>query len=97
VTKSLIIPTATLAEVYAAQGHGRVAANIYRQLLEKAPDNSDLQRKLSAIEKRLSDEDPHKDLRERVARRLSTWIQLLMRSAALQRVSHIAVGSKKKL
>jgi tetratricopeptide (TPR) repeat protein len=36
---SVTIPTPTLAELYAQQGHGEAAADIYQELLERDPDH----------------------------------------------------------
>lgn len=36
---SVTIPTPTLAELYAQQGHGEAAADIYQELLEREPDH----------------------------------------------------------
>jgi hypothetical protein len=52
-TKVMNIYTATLAKVYADQGHLEKAAEIYRSLLEKEPGQTDLIDALSDIEKKL--------------------------------------------
>jgi tetratricopeptide (TPR) repeat protein len=53
-TKVMNIYTATLAKVYADQGHLEKAAEIYRTLLEKEPGRTDLVDALSEIEKKLA-------------------------------------------
>ena len=44
------VRTATLAEVYARQGHFAQACEIYRELLRDDPGNSDLARRLEELE-----------------------------------------------
>lgn len=47
-------PTATLAELYAMQGHLEDASAVYRQLLEREPDNESYRLRLEAIEAELA-------------------------------------------
>jgi hypothetical protein len=93
-TDSTAIQTATMAEIYAEQGHWREAAQIYRRLLETVPENDDWQQQLAALEQKHSAEDTVKDLRGKVAQLMSTWIQLQMRYAALQRVKDFTIDKK---
>ena len=45
--------TATMAKVYAEQGYLEKAAEIYKSLLEKEPEKTDIMNALSEIEKKL--------------------------------------------
>lgn len=57
--------TRTLAEIYARQGHLDEAADIYRRLLAKSPDDGALRARLAELEGKLSDAvgDSHRDAR----------------------------------
>jgi hypothetical protein len=50
--------TATMARLYAQQGHLEKAAEIYRYLLEREPDHKDIAAALSDVEHELSKEKP---------------------------------------
>lgn len=45
--------TATMAKVYADQGHWAKAADIYRHLLKQAPERDDYLEALAAVEKKI--------------------------------------------
>ena len=45
-----VIQTATLAEIFAQQGHWDRAVSIYRRLLEDAPDRQDWRNRLAQLE-----------------------------------------------
>jgi len=45
--------TATMAKLYADQGYLRKAAQIYRYLVQQAPEREDLQRDLAALEEKI--------------------------------------------
>ncbi|PKN59032.1 MAG: hypothetical protein CVU56_02765 [Deltaproteobacteria bacterium HGW-Deltaproteobacteria-14] len=57
--------TRTLAEIYARQGHIEEAADIYRRLLAKSPDDGTLRARLAELEGDLSDArgESHRDAR----------------------------------
>jgi hypothetical protein len=54
--------TKTMAEVYAKQGHNRIALDIYRRIVQKNPLDAEAQKRISELEAKLS---PRK---ERVAK-----------------------------
>ncbi len=53
--------TATMAGLYARQGHYEKAAEIYRYLLEREPERRDVADALLEIEKKLSQQTPKTD------------------------------------
>lgn len=69
--------TATMANVYAQQGHLGRAAEIYRHLLEREPDRMAFKEALSDIEERLRIEGPKSD--SDLIPLCRKWIQLLLR------------------
>ena len=70
------IRTATMAKIYAGQGHYEMAAEIYRHLLRESPDRRDWADALAQIEAKLAAQaesrfrDP--------AGRLAEWIGLML-------------------
>ena len=54
--------TKTMAEVYAKQGHNRIALEIYKRVFQKNPEDAEAQRRISELETKLSSR------RERVAK-----------------------------
>lgn len=54
--------TKTMAEVYAKQGHNRIALEIYKRVYQKNPEDAEAQRRISELETKLSSR------RERVAK-----------------------------
>ena len=46
--------TKTMAEVYAKQGHTRIALEIYKRVLQKNPDDGEAQKRISELETKLS-------------------------------------------
>ena len=46
--------TATMAKVYADQGYLRQAARIYRRLLDRDPQRTDLEKALDDVERRIA-------------------------------------------
>jgi len=52
------IPTATLAEIYLRQGHLDQAREIYARLVEQAPADQRIRRRLTEIENKLGRSDP---------------------------------------
>ena len=76
--------TATMANVYAKQGHLGRAAEIYRHLLEREPDRMAFKEALSDIEERLSIEGPKSD--SDLIPLCRKWIQLLLRYRRLRQL-----------
>jgi len=70
------IRTATMAKIYAGQGHYEMAAEIYRHLLRESPDRRDWANALAQIEAKLAAQaegrfrDP--------SGRLAEWIGLML-------------------
>ncbi|HIJ55986.1 MAG TPA: hypothetical protein HPQ03_07665 [Deltaproteobacteria bacterium] len=58
--------TATMARVYAQQGHFQKAAEIYRHILSNEPDRQDIATELSMVEQKSADmeQEQEKDTRE---------------------------------
>jgi hypothetical protein len=54
--------TKTMAEVYAQQGHNRIALEIYKRVFQKDPEDTEAQRRISELETKFSSR------RERVAK-----------------------------
>jgi pentatricopeptide repeat protein len=79
---ALDLQTATMARVFAEQGHYEKAAEIYRRLLKQDPQRQDLAEALSEIEKRISELDtkPEGDL----VSLFSEWIELVLRYKRLR-------------
>lgn len=46
--------TKTMAEVYAKQGHNRIALEIYKRIFQKNPEDAEAQRRISELETKLS-------------------------------------------
>jgi hypothetical protein len=46
--------TKTMAEVYAGQGHNRIALEIYKRVFQKNPEDAEAQRRISELETKLS-------------------------------------------
>lgn len=59
-------PTATLAKIYADQGYWRLAAETYRELVNRHPQRAELRLALADAEQRLS------------LRRTTNWKEILM-------------------
>ena len=76
--------TATMANVYAQQGHLGRAAEIYRHLLEREPDRSAFRQALADIEERLRIEGPKSD--SDLVPLCRKWIQLLLRYRRLRQL-----------
>ena len=76
--------TATMARVYAQQGHYGKAADIYRHLLEREPDRRELSDALAQIEEKLWEEGPKTD--SDLIPLLRRWIQLLLRYRQFRRL-----------
>ena len=76
------IRTATMARIYSDQGHYQEAAEIYRYLLQREPQRTDLAEALAAAEAKASETDapPRRDL----AALFREWIRLLLRMQQLR-------------
>jgi pentatricopeptide repeat protein len=69
--------TATMARVYAEQGHYEKAAEIYRHLLEREPDRREFLEAIADIEKKRKDQGPKTD--SDLVPLIRKWIRLLLR------------------
>ena len=74
--------TATMAKVFADQGHYEKAAEIYRNLLKREPQRQDLADALSEVEKRVSEAGQSSD--DNLVFLLSEWIELVFRYKRLR-------------
>ena len=81
------IRTATMARIYSAQGHYQEAAEIYRYLLQREPQRSDLAEALAAAEANAlkTDVRPRRDL----AALFSEWVRLLLRLRQLRSLEEL--------
>ncbi|MDJ0830817.1 MAG: hypothetical protein QNI92_13265 [Desulfobacterales bacterium] len=79
--------TATMARVYASQGYYDRAADIYRYLLEKAPDRQDLQKALAEVELEIKKNQP--TLPPNLSLLLDKWVKLLIRYKRLQKLKKL--------
>lgn len=67
--------TATMAKVFADQGYFRKAAEIYRYLVNQAPQREDLREALAAVERHLA-QNPA-PTRKEVELMLQEWVDML--------------------
>jgi predicted membrane chloride channel (bestrophin family) len=74
--------TATMAKVFADQGHYEKAADIYRNLLKREPQRQDLADALSEVEKRISQTDKSSD--ENLVFLLGEWVELVFKYKRLR-------------
>ncbi|MGD2187324.1 MAG: hypothetical protein PVI71_14430 [Desulfobacterales bacterium] len=76
--------TATMAKVYAEQGHWDKAAEIYRYLLKREPERDDYLEDLAKAERNLksSGEKPFEDL----APLFQQWFDLMLKYRNLQKL-----------
>ena len=70
------IRTATMAKIYAGQGHYEMAAEIYRHLLRESPDRRDWADALAQIEAKLAARSESRPCDP--AGRLAEWIGLML-------------------
>ena len=78
----LDIQTATMAKVFADQGHYEKAADIYRNLLKREPERQDLADALSEVEERISEAGKSSD--ENLVFLLGEWVELVFRYKQLR-------------
>ncbi len=76
--------TETMAGIYASQGHYGKAIDIYRRLLEQAPDRMDLKDKLLRIESKKKYEDEN-----RLTEKFREWLDLLMKRRKLEALKQL--------
>ena len=76
--------TATMAKVYAEQGHWDKSAEIYRHLLKREPERVDYLEALAKAERNLmtSPKKPHEDL----SHLFHQWFDLMIKYKALQKL-----------
>jgi hypothetical protein len=67
--------TATMAKLFADQGYFRKAAEIYRYLVNQAPERQDLREALAAVERHLAQHPA--PTRKDVELMLREWVELL--------------------
>ena len=71
--------TATMARLYAQQGHYQKAADIYRHILSNEPDREDIVAELSKVEQQLTDMEPEseKNMKEKdLVSLFQKWFQM---------------------
>jgi len=74
--------TATMAKVFANQGHYEKAADIYRNLLKREPQRQDLADALSETEERISEAAKSSD--ENLVFLLGEWVELVFKYKRLR-------------
>jgi hypothetical protein len=74
--------TATMAKVFADQGHYEKAADIYRNLLKREPQRQDLADALFEVEKRISETGKPSD--ENLVSLLGEWVELVFKYKQLR-------------
>lgn len=79
--------TATMASVYAEQGHWEKAAEIYRHLLEKEPSRDDYAAALERAEKKVKQN--HHDSLENLAALFHQWFDLMLKYKSLQKLRQL--------
>lgn len=76
--------TATMARVYAQQGHYGKAAEIYHHLLKREPNRREFLEALAEIEEKLKNEEPKTD--SDLVPLIRKWIRLLLRYRQLRQL-----------
>ena len=79
--------TATMAKVYAQQGHYQKAAEIFRLILSNEPDRQDIATELSMVEQKLADMEPksERDTREsNLVYLFQKWFQMASRHRRIE-------------
>lgn len=76
--------TATMARVYAHQGHHEKAAEIYRHLLNREPNRRDWSEALADIEEKCTGQGPKTE--SELVPVFRKWIRLLLRYRHLQQL-----------
>ena len=84
--------TATMARVYAQQGHYQKAADIYRHILLMEPDRKDIVDALSMVEKQLADVELESkpDLKEKdLVYLFHKWFQMAIGHGRIERLKKL--------
>ena len=76
--------TATMAGVYAQQGHFEKAVEIYRFLLEREPNRQDIADALAELEKRIEKEGAKTD--KDLVPLFRKWVRLVLEFNRLQKL-----------
>ena len=79
--------TATMARLYAEQGHWNKAIDIYRYLLGQTPDRSDIAQALAEAEQRLAGNKKRKY--DDLVPLFREWIDLMIRYDKVQKLKRI--------
>ncbi|NNF99765.1 MAG: hypothetical protein HKM93_10325 [Desulfobacteraceae bacterium] len=82
-----IIYTATMAKVYAEQGHYEKAARIYRHLLARSPEREDLEQALAGVEAKINPEGI--DAKEQAIQLLCRWFELIGYTTHQRKLEHL--------
>ena len=82
--------TVTMARVYASQGHGKKAIEIYQHLLKEEPDRKDLAEALADLENRMAGVAGTEGKKlEDLIPLYREWIDLLFRHDRLQKLKKL--------
>lgn len=79
--------TATLARLYAKQGHLRKAVEIYRNLLQREPNGAELAAELEEIEEKLSRQGAPGD--PELLPQFDQWLRMLLHYRRLQKLKNM--------
>jgi len=79
--------TATMAKVYADQGHFEKSVEIYRHLLKREPHRQELKDALREVEQKLKVENETRD--RDLAPLFEEWLNLLMKRRNLQKLKKL--------
>jgi len=80
--------TETMAKVYADQGYLEKAAEIYKYLLEREPDQQNLIEKLSEIEKRVHEKKNAG--KEHLVLLFNQWVDLVLKHNKLKKLKKVS-------
>jgi len=75
--------TVTMARVFTSQGRYADAIRIYRYLLDRSPDRSDLQDALDAVASRLADESGQWP---DIFRLIERWVRIMLKRNVIRRL-----------
>ena len=83
------IYTATMAKVYAGQGHWEKAIEIYQHLLKKNPDRKDLAAALADLQNRMAETGTKRKKLEDLLPLYRQWIDLMFQYDRLKKLKKL--------
>ncbi len=82
--------TVTMAGIYEEQGHFAKAAEVYRKLLERDPDNKQLRQALA----RVMESAEKNTEKQRIEDLFRSWIDLCMKYNAIRQLNALGYGRR---